>query len=62
MAWVRTGKCKTTLKPSEKSAFALDLIRRAEAWLAQNPPEVRVPLLKWKTEVWGEIPADYGRK
>lgn len=62
MAWVRTGKCKTTLKANEKSAFTLDLIRRAEAWLAANPPEVRVQLLKWKTELWGEIPADYGRK
>lgn len=62
MAWVRNGRCKTTLEVSEKSAYALDLIRRAEQWLAANPREVRVPLLKWKTELWGEIPADYGRK
>ena len=38
----------------------LALVARAEAWLRQNGTPC--PLLKWETERWGEIPADFGRK
>jgi len=37
-----------------------DLLRRADAWLAAN--KILNPVLKWNTEEWGEIPADFGRK
>ncbi|MDP4290812.1 MAG: ribonuclease H, partial [Bacteroidota bacterium] len=30
------------------------------AWLKNNT--YSNPLLKWETERWGEIPADFGRK
>jgi ribonuclease HI len=60
MAWVRNRKAKTTLEYNEKTAQALDLVRRAERWLKEN--SITVPILKWNTEVWGEIPADFGRK
>jgi len=33
---------------------------RAEAWLKQNDYSTRI--MKWETTVWGEIPADFGRK
>lgn len=36
------------------------MIARAEAWLATHT--VMNPILKWNTEEWGEIPADFGRK
>ena len=36
------------------------LIERAENWLKENA--YKTPLLKWETERWGEIPADFGRK
>ena len=29
-------------------------------WLRTHP--FRVPILKWDTQNWGEIPADFGRK
>ena len=59
-AWVRNRKAKTTLARTPKTAEALDLVARAEAWLRANP--VSVPIEKWNTEEWGEIPADFGRK
>ena len=60
LAWVRNRKAKTTLSYTEETAKALDLVRRAEYWLRQNA--IDVPVLKWNTEEWGEIPADFGRK
>ncbi|MBK7335263.1 MAG: ribonuclease H family protein [Saprospirales bacterium] len=58
--WVRTGKCKTTLVHNAKTAHLYEVIGRAETWLATH--SFSNPLLKWETEVWGEIPADFGRK
>ena len=37
-----------------------DLIQRAEHWLQNNTYTTQI--LKWETSVWGEIPADFGRK
>lgn len=58
--WVRMGICKTTLQENEQNAPIFDLIRRAESWLRTH--SFRVPIYKWETKVWGEIPADFGRK
>lgn len=60
MKWVRTGKCKTTLVRNAKTEALYSLIERAENWLAQHT--FTNSLLKWETEQWGEIPADFGRK
>ena len=60
MSWVKQGKCKTKLAQTAKNAELFDLIKRAENWLANNSYDTEVR--KWKTEVWGEIPADFGRK
>jgi ribonuclease HI len=60
LSWVRQKKCKTNLKPTERNQKLFDLIRRAERWLAENPYEN--PLLEWKSNLWGQISADYGRK
>lgn len=60
--WVTVGKAKSTIPHTQRFERAHQLIARAEAWLAGHPKETRPPLLKWKTELWGEIPADYGRK
>ena len=53
-------KAKTTLAPTPENQPLLQLVARAEAWLQQNG--IPYPLLKWETEQWGEIPADFGRK
>lgn len=60
MAWVRNKKAKTKLEPNKANAKLFELIQRAEYWLKNNTWES--PILKWKTEIWGEIPADFGRK
>lgn len=61
LAWLRRGHSKTTLARTPKTAPTLDLLERADAWLAANGP-IRNPILKWNTDEWGEIPADFGRK
>jgi ribonuclease HI len=60
LLWVKTKKCKTKLVHDERNAQIFVLIAKAEEWLRANPYSTR--LLKWKTEEWGEIPADFGRK
>lgn len=57
MGWIKAGKCRTKQTPSAK---VRDLIQRAELWLKNNKFEN--PIWKWETKVWGEIPADFGRK
>ena len=58
--WIKQKKCKTKLQPNDKNAYLFELIGRAEKWLNENA--IEVPIMKWKTEIWGEIPADFGRK
>lgn len=58
--WVRQGVCKTKLEHTEVNDPIFELIRRAELWLRTH--SFRVPIYKWETKQWGEIPADFGRK
>jgi ribonuclease HI len=58
--WVKAKKCRTKLAHTGRNDVIFDLIDRAEKWLAVN--KVTNPILKWETEAWGEIPADFGRK
>lgn len=57
MGWIKAKKCRTKSAPGPEVA---ELIRRAEIWLANNAYDN--PIIKWETKVWGEIPADFGRK
>lgn len=58
--WVRDKRCNTKLEKNDKNSELYALILRAEAWLAAN--DYANPVVKWKTDKWGEIPADFGRK
>ncbi|RME95522.1 MAG: ribonuclease H [Bacteroidetes bacterium] len=58
--WVRNRKVKTKLVRNERTEKLYELIERGENWLKNN--SYRNPILKWDTESWGEIPADFGRK
>lgn len=60
IAWVRNKKCKTKLDVTPANKYIFELIARAEKWLANNTYTTKI--LKWNTEEWGEIPADFGRK
>ncbi|WP_044235543.1 viroplasmin family protein [Haliscomenobacter hydrossis] len=60
MKWIKQKKCKTTLVENQKTEELYEVIDRAEKWLAENTYTNK--LIKWETEDWGEIPADFGRK
>lgn len=60
IGWVKKKKCNTKLEQTPRTFELLNLVSRAEKWLAENV--VTNPIVKWPTEVWGEIPADFGRK
>ena len=61
LSWVRQKKCKTKLERTPKTEELFRLIERAENWLKTHTYS-DIPLLKWETDVWGEVPADFGRK
>jgi len=58
--WVQKRKCKTTLARTPQTEKLYEIIHRAERWLMANTYPNRI--VKWDTEHWGEIPADFGRK
>ncbi|MBP1645941.1 MAG: ribonuclease H-related protein [Bacteroidetes bacterium] len=60
MKWVKQKKCKTKLERNSKTEDLFKYIERAEKWLQENTYTTKI--LKWNTEAWGEIPADFGRK
>lgn len=60
MSWVKQKKCRTKLERNAKTEQLFQLIERAEKWLRENTYDV--PILKWDKQLWGETPADFGRK
>jgi ribonuclease HI len=61
ICWVRERSVNSrSMRNGETSQEINSLVARAVHWLVHNdfPNEV----LKWQTEAWGEVPADYGRK
>lgn len=60
MAWVRNKKVNTTLKRTNRNKEIFTLVDRALEWIKAH--QVKNKILKWETKVWGEIPADFGRK
>lgn len=60
IGWLNKKKCNTKVVFNDKNKPLLEIIRRAEKWLQENT--YKNPVLKWETKVWGEIPADFGRK
>lgn len=60
LTWLRAGHSNTKLTLTAENAKVFNLLQRADAWLATH--RIANPILKWQTELWGEIPADFGRK
>ncbi len=58
--WVQKKHCKTKLERNAQTAELYNIIARAENWLRGH--KIFVPIIKWETGQWGEIPADFGRK
>lgn len=59
MTWVKAKKCNTKLARLSSNAMLFELIARAEQTLMIHKT---FKVLKWDTELWGENPADFGRK
>lgn len=60
MAWVRNKKIKTQLTREPANEKSFKMMERALNWLHTH--QYASKILKWQTERWGEIPADFGRK
>lgn len=60
MAWVRNRKVKTQLAREAANEQCFRMMERALSWL--NTHTYSSQILKWQTERWGEVPADFGRK
>ncbi len=58
--WVSQKVCKTKLPLTNKTKDLFEYIHRAEHWLRTNSYSTQI--LKWDTEHWKDIPADFGRK
>ena len=58
--WVSKRKCKTKLEHTPATEPLFQVIARAEQWLQTH--NYRNPIVKWETQKWGEVPADFGRK
>lgn len=58
--WVKKKQCKTKLEHTPRTEQLYQIIARAENWLRTH--RVTTPILKWETQKWGEVPADFGRK
>jgi ribonuclease HI len=54
------GPSRWRLAKGETSEQINNLVERALTWLKSH--DYPNQILKWPTEAWGEIPADYGRK
>lgn len=60
IGWVAKKKCNSKLAHTNKNGKLFEIIARAESWLRTHT--IKTKILKWNTEIWGEIPADFSRK
>jgi ribonuclease HI len=61
ISWLKNLRINSKSARSQKiSPQVYQRITRAVLWLTRQTD--LNPVLKWNTEAWGEIPADYGRK
>lgn len=60
LAWVRNKKCNSKLTRNAANERLFAVVARAERWLQTH--SYTNWIIKWQTDKWGEIPADFGRK
>ncbi len=60
IGWVRKRQPKTTLQQDDKTRYLYELLGRAVVWLRSHDWPIKI--LKWDTDNWGEVPADFDRK
>ncbi|MCM1450532.1 MAG: ribonuclease H family protein [Clostridiales bacterium] len=60
LSWLRNRRHKSALKHTPANERIFEMLARADAWVQGH--EIYNQVLKWDTDQWGEIPADFGRK
>jgi ribonuclease HI len=60
ISWIKKKKANTKLEQTSRNKPLFELLQRAELWIKNNSWTNQI--LKWETDIWGEIPADFGRK
>lgn len=60
LSWWKNKKIKTKLQSTSRNTKVFELLARASVWV--NTHTFPGKVMKWQTERWGEIPADFGRK
>ncbi|MDE6266405.1 MAG: ribonuclease H family protein [Muribaculaceae bacterium] len=60
LAWLRNHGHRSKLDRTQANGKIFELLERADKWVQTH--HILNPVLKWDTEQWGEIPADFGRK
>jgi ribonuclease HI len=60
IGWVQKKVFRSKLERSKRNEYLFQLVDRGLLWLQNNDYSTKI--LKWNTEEWGEIPADFGRK
>lgn len=60
IAWIKKKQVNTKLEWTKENEELLKAVHSSLKWLKEN--KFNNKILKWKTDIWGEIPADYGRK
>lgn len=58
--WVANKKCNTKLERNHETEDLFELVDDALSFLKEESS--LCPILKWQTEIWGDIPADFRRK
>lgn len=58
--WTKLKRINTKLERTAKTEELFVLVDKALDWLHNHSYQTKI--LKWETELWGEIPADFGRK
>jgi ribonuclease HI len=58
--WILAKETRSKMPLNEFTYEIVDAAAEAVEWLKKHNP--RNPVMKWRTEWWGDIKADYGRK
>lgn len=59
-SWLKNKGCRTKLLRTPRNGKIFELLARADVWVQTH--RITNPVLRWDTDAWGEIPADFGRK
>lgn len=59
--WIKKRQWNTQLPHTPETQELFQVLERAKVFL-HNTDLSPFTLIKWETDAWGEIPADYGRK